>query len=80
MCTKDGRTPLTTLVGGFWVEAINGLNEMSIENQIADHNNPLEAFCSECGANMYQELGSTILQCSECDHTFETDKDNGYDY
>jgi len=70
-------TRLTTLIGGFWVEAINGLNEMSIENQIAEHCDHLGTACPECGENMYQELGSTILECAslECSHTIDTDED-----
>jgi len=53
----------------------NGLNEMSIENQISDHCNTQESICPECHANMYIELCSTVLKCSECDHTIETDED-----
>lgn len=48
---------------------------MSIENQIADHCNTQESICPECNANMYIELCSTVLKCSECDHTIETDED-----
>ncbi len=48
---------------------------MSIEDQVADHCNALESYCPECGANMYIELGSTILECSECENTIETDTD-----
>ena len=28
--------------------------------------------CPECGANMYIELGSTVLECSECEHEIDT--------
>ncbi len=48
---------------------------MSIENQIADQANPLESFCPDCGANMYMELWSTVLECSECAYMIDTDED-----
>ena len=50
---------------------------MSIENQIAEHCDPLESACPKCGENMHMELGSTILECAseECDHTIDTDED-----
>jgi len=48
---------------------------MSIENQISAHCNEDSVSCPECGANMYIELCSTVLECSECDHTIDTDED-----
>lgn len=61
----------------FLVLKYRGLSEMSIENQITDHCNPLESSCPKCGENMFMSLGSTLLECAsdECDHTIETDED-----
>jgi len=57
----------------FWVVKYRGLNEMSIEDSIAEHCNTHETACNECGENMYIELGSTTLKCAsdECGNEIE---------
>lgn len=47
-----------------------------ITNQVNEYCNQEEAFCSECGGNMYEdEFDSSILECSECDNTCEKEEE-----
>ena len=74
----------TTLIGGFWVEAINGLSEMTrcyVSEQIAAHcSHDKESFCPICSANMYlEEHDSSVLACSECNYSFDAEEDYSED-
>ena len=48
-----------------------------VSNQAAEYCNEKEAYCSECGANMYleSERGHDLLVCSECSHKAWADGD-----
>jgi len=42
-----------------------------VSNQIAVNADDKEYLCPECGSLMFIELGSTSLDCSECDCSIE---------
>lgn len=47
-----------------------------ISQQIAQHCNEEEAFCSECGGNMYESNNDAdILECSECGEQVNKEND-----
>jgi len=48
-----------------------------VSNQVAEHCNEKEVYCSECGANMYLETerSFSLFACSECSHKVWADGD-----